>query len=60
MIISGHSLYEVLFGLYLPNSHEQLTKKKLGQVQVGSNIAQIHLAILHPNSHEKLTKREIR
>ena len=56
MIISGHSLYEVLFGLYLPNSHAQ---KKLGQVQVGSNIAQIHLAILHPNSHEKLTKREI-
>ena len=45
-------------------------KVKLGQVQVGSNIAQIHtllrithlanrksyLVIIGPNSHEKLTK----
>ena len=44
-------------------------KVKLGQVQVGSNIAQNHLYIAHrksylviicPNSHEKLTKSEIR
>ena len=43
-------------------------KVKLGQVQVGSNIAKItHLAhrksymvIIGPNSHEKLTKSEIR
>ena len=44
-------------------------KVKLGQVQVGSNIAQKHssspsmksyLVIICPNSHEKLTKSEIR
>ena len=37
-------------------------KVKLGQVQVGSNIAQNHsyLVIICPNSHEKLTKSEIR
>ena len=45
-------------------------KVKLGQVQVGSNIAQNHssnlahrksyLVIICPNSHEKLTKSVIR
>ena len=44
-------------------------KVKLGQVQVGSNIAQnhssspyevIYLVIICPNSHEKFTKTEIR
>ena len=40
-------------------------KVKLGQVQVGLNIAQNHsyrpyLVIICPNLHEKLTKSEIR
>ena len=44
-------------------------KVKLGQVEVGSNIAQNHssssyiksyLVIICPNSYEKLTKSEIR
>ena len=45
---------------------KSLPKVKLGQVQVGSNIAQnlahrkSYLVIICPNSHEKLTKSEIR
>ena len=44
-------------------------KVKLGQVQIGSNIAQNHssslygkpyLVIVCPNSHDKLTKSQIR
>ena len=45
---------------------ESWPKVKLGQVQVGSNIAQNHSSSRkevisgHLNSHEKLTKTEIR
>ena len=37
-----------------PNSHEKLTKRELGQVQVGSNIAQNHIfAPIHIKSLSK-------
>ena len=59
-----------MWSLFAPSHMKSLPKVKLGQVQVGSNIAQNHsyhlahrrsyLVIICPNTHEKLTKNEIR
>ena len=52
--------------MFAPIHMKSWPKVKLGQVQVGSNIAQnlahrkSFLVIIFPNSHEKLTKSEIK
>ena len=56
--------------IIFPNSHDKLTKIKLGQVGVGSNIVQNHSSnllyevlsghCLPPSTHAKLTKIKIR